>query len=280
MTLDSDSTESVLRGIRSGVALIVCVVFLIPSNLMAQQRPLLTEDPRLIPEGDVVLENGLGYFERARFPVSGLGGDQLSALTGGVHFGLGSRAEFQITGTLHNFLWVNEGGTGRRNDWGDGVIATKIAIVIESGSLPDITFQPSIVLPNASNESGLGTDGTHFLGKVLIGKSVGPAYVFGNIGLGILDDAVRAAAQQDVLLYGLAAIVPVAGSTSLALEVNGLENFQSFPTLGGEDRAQARFGFRWQAFGLDWDAGVTAGLTDLDHRVGVVFGTTHSFSLW
>ncbi len=228
----------------------------------------------------MVLENGLGYFERARFPVSGLGGDQFSALTGGVHFGLGSRAEFQMTGTLHNFLWVNEGGTGRRNDWGDGVIATKIAILSQSGSLPDISFQPSIVLPNASNESGLGTDGTHFLGKVLVGKSFGPVYIFGNIGLGILDDAVRAAAQQDVLLYGLAAIVPVAGSTSLAFEVNGLENFQSFPTLGGEDRAQVRFGLRWQALGLDWDVGATAGLTDLDHRVGVVFGTTHSFTLW
>ena len=278
MTLDS--TEHEHRGIRARLSLMVFFAVLIPVNLVAQQRPLLTEDPRLIPEGTVVLENGLGYFERARFPVSGLGGDQLSALTGGVHFGLGSRAEFQMTGTLHNFLWVTEGGTGRRNDWGDGVISTKIAIVTESGSLPDISFQPSIVLPNASNESGLGTDGTHFLGKVLIGKSAGPAYVFGNIGLGILDDAVRAAAQQDVLLYGLAAIIPVSGSTSLAFEVNGLENFQSFPTLGGEDRAQARIGFRWQALGMDWDVGATAGLTDLDHRVGVVFGTTHSFTLW
>lgn len=278
MTLDA--TKHVCRGIRARVSLIVFVAVLVPANLVAQQRPLLTEDPRLIPEGTVVLENGLGYFERARFPVSGLGGDQLSALTGGVHFGLGSRAEFQMTGTLHNFLWVTEGGTRRRNDWGDGVISTKIAIVTESGSFPDISFHPSIVLPNASNESGLGTDGTHFLGKVLIGKSVGSAYVFGNIGLGILDDAVRAAAQQDVLLYGLAAIVPVGGGTSLAFEVNGLENFKSGPTLGREDRAQARFGFRWQALGMDWDVGATAGLTRLDHRVGVVFGTTHSFTLW
>ncbi len=234
----------------------------------------------MIPEGDVVLENGLGYFERARFPVSNLGGNLLGALTGGVHVGLGSRAEFQMTGTLHNFLWVREGGTGRRNDWGDGVISTKIAILSESGSLPDLSFQPSIVLPNASNESGLGTDGTHFLGKVLIGKTIGPVYMFGNVGLGILDDAVRAAAQQDVLLFGMAAIVPLSANTSLAAEINGLENFQSFPTLGGEDRAQARIGFRWQALGLEWDVGATAGLRRLNHRVGVVFGTTHSFTLW
>ncbi len=258
----------------------VCVVVLFPVNALAQQRPLLTEDPRLIPEGQMVLETGFGYSNRARFPVSGLGGDQLSVFTGGVHFGLGSRAEFQITGTLHNFLWVDEGGTGRRNDWGDGVIATKIALLTESGARPDLSFQPSIVLPNASNESGLGTDGTHFFGKVLIGKSVGPAYVFGNIGLGILDDAVRAAAQQDVLLYGLAAIVPVTGSASLAFEVNGLENPQSFPTLGGEDRGEVRIGVQWQALGLEWDIAGTAGLTDLDHRVGVVFGFTDRFTLW
>ena len=171
-----------------------------PVSSEGQQRPLLTEDPRLIPEGEVALESGIGYFNRVRFPVSGIEGDQLSVLTGGVHFGLGSRAELQLTGTLHNIVWVDDDGGGpwgdRTNDWGDGAISTKVAIFKESGSRPDLSFQPTVVLPNASNESGLGTDGTHFFAKILVGKSLGSAYLFGNIGLGILDDAIRAAAQQ------------------------------------------------------------------------------------
>ena len=271
-----------MRIINAAAALAILLLGTTSANLLAQQRPLLTEDPRLIPEGALVLENGVGYFARARFPVSGIGGNQLSLLTGGMHFGLGSRAEFQITGTLHDVLWIHEGGSGRTrtNDWGDGALSTKISILTESARRPDLSFQPTVILPNASNESGLGTDGTNFFGKLLIGKSVGPAYVFGNIGLGILDDPVQAAAQQDVIAYGLAAIVPVGANFNLAVEVNGLENPQSNPTPGGEDRAQTRLALRWHVLDMDWDVGVTAGLTHVDHRLGFVFGTTKRFTLW
>ena len=266
-----------MRYVCWSICLIGCLAM--SEALAAQQRPLLTEDPRLIPEGEMALENGIGYFNRARFPVTGLGGNQLSILDGGAHFGFG-RAEFQMRGTLRNNLWVKEGGTGLRADWGDGEISTKIALLAESGRRPDVSFQPTVVLPNASNEDGLGTDGTHFFAKILIGKSVGPAYFFGNIGLGILDDAERAAAQQDVMTYGLAAIVSVSSRVQVAGEINGLTNPQSNPSLGGEDRAQTRFGIRWQALDMDWDVGVTAGLTNLDHRVGFVFGITKRFTLW
>ncbi len=225
------------------------------------------------------LENGIGYFNRARFPVTGLGGNQLSILDGGAHFGFG-RAEFQMRGTLRNNVWLTEGGDGLRADWGDGEISTKIALLTGTGRRPDVSFQPTVVLPNASNEDGLGTDGTHFFAEILVGKSAGPAYIFGNIGLGILDDAERAAAQQDVMTYGIAAIVSVSERVRVAAEINGLTNPQSYPTLGGEDRAQTRIGLQWDALGMRWDAGLTAGLTAVDHRVGFVIGTTQRFTLW
>jgi hypothetical protein len=266
---------------RSALGLIQCFVFLscACAAQASQQRPLLSEDPRLPPEGVLVTEIGAGYFEDAVFPVSGLGGDQLSLFTGGLHFGLG-RAEFQITGTAHNVVWVESGGSGRRNDWGDGVFSTKIAILTEAGRRPDLTFRVRTVLPNASSEKGLGTDGNHFFGDILLGKSAGPAYIFGNVGLGILDDAVDAGSQHDVLTYGVAAILPVGGSLRLAGEVSGLYNAVSTPSRGGEDRGEARVGFRWEALDVEWDAAVTAGMTDVDHRVGVVFGMTKRFTLW
>src|SRR5689334_4211358 len=95
---------------------------------VAQQRPLLTEDPRLIEEGSLVSELGFGYQHRARFPVSGLTGDLYSILTNGLHFGVGKRAEFQMTGTVHNYLRLAN-GAGSRNDWGDLALSTKIKIV-------------------------------------------------------------------------------------------------------------------------------------------------------
>ena len=255
------------------------LVLAFASEVWAQQRPLLTEDPRLIPEGAMDLENGVAYYNRARFPVTGLGGHQLAILDGGAHFGFG-RAEFQMRGTLRNNVWLTEGGTGLRADWGDGEIATKIALVRASGNRPDISFRTVAVLPNASNEDGLGADGTHFAAEILMGRTAGPAYVFGKIGLGILDDAERAAAQQDVMTYGFAAIVSVSERVRLAAEIQGRMNPQTYPTLGGEDRAETRFGVQWEALGLRWDIGVTAGLTRWDRRAGIVFGTTHRFTLW
>jgi len=252
---------------------------LLPISLLAQQRPLLTEDPRLIDEGRLVMETGFGYFNATKLPVNGVSGNLLSILDGGFHFGLGSRAEFQITGSLRNYLWVKEGGVGNRNDWGDGLLSTKIALIKESSNLPDITFRPSIVLPNSSNES-IGKDGTDFFGTILIGKTIGKGYLYGNLGIGILDDSVRASAQQDVLTFGIAGIFPITDRLGIAMEVSGHENPQSNPTPGGEDRAQARIGAQLEAFGMRWDFALTTGLREEDHEIGVVFGFTQEITLW
>jgi hypothetical protein len=256
------------------------VLLFVTTAAMGQQRPLITEDPRTIPMGSVFTEAGIAYLNRARFPVSGLEGNQFSLFVNGLHVGVGPRAEFQMGGVLHNFVKVRDGGSGSRNDWGDFWISTKLKLLEERGPLPVISFRPIVVLPNTNNDKGLGTDGTHFFGTILTGKTVGPAFLFGNIGLGILDDAVRAAAQQDVLTYGVAAVLPLTSRLNLAGEWNGRRNPQDNPTPGGEDRGEVRLGAQIRAAGIRWDLGVVAGLTRLDPRAGVVFGMTKEFQLW
>lgn len=258
---------------------ILCVAAVAAVPARAQQRPLLTEDPRVLPEGTMVLESGVGYAHRARYPVTGLEGNRLSILSGGALFGFG-RIDFQLRGTMRNNVWLTGGGTGLRADWGDGEVSTRIAILGESGRRPDVSFQVQIVLPNASNEDGLGTDGTHFFANILAGKSVGPVYVHGKIGLGLLDDAERAAAQQDVMTYGLAGVYEISGRVRAVAEVSGRYNPQSNPTLGGEERGEARAGVRWDAAGMEWGMATTAGLTRFDHRVGIVFAVSTPFTLW
>jgi hypothetical protein len=245
----------------------------------AQQRPLLTEDPRLLPEGILLTEVGFGYQHRARFPVSGLTGDLYSFMDDGLHFGLGDRAEFQMTGVIHNYLRL-EGGAGRRNDWGDLALSTKIKIVNEGHKRPIISFRPTVVLPNSSQTKGIGTDGTHFFGSLLLGKSVGSAFVFGNVGLGILDDAVRPAAQQDLLTYGFAAAVPAGSRVTVLAEWNGRYNQVSNPTPGGESRSQARLGLQLKTGGLRWDVAATAGTSYWEHKAGFVAGVSKEFLLW
>jgi hypothetical protein len=245
----------------------------------AQQRPLLTEDPRLISDGVLVTELGFAHLDRVRFPLSGLEGNEFSAFDAGLNFGLGPRAEFQMRWVGQNFLWVRNNG-GRRNDWGDLSLSTKIRIVEEKGLRPIISFRPSIVLPNSNDAKGIGTDTTQFFGNILLGKTAGRAVLFGNAGLGILTDPVRLRSQQDVFTYGLAIAVPIGSRLNLMSEWNGQENAQDLPSPGAEDRSQIRLGFQVRAGGIRWDVGGAAGLTRHDPRAGVVFGLTKEFLLW
>lgn len=261
-----------------GLGRVSAVLFFFASLAAAQQRPLLTEDPRLIDEGTLVWEAGFGYQHRARFPVSGLTGDLYSIADSGLHFGLGKRAEFQMAGVVHNYLRL-DGGAGSRNDWGDLALSTKIKLFEESGSRPALSFRPTVVLPNSSITKGIGTDGTHFFGSLLIGKKTGVAYVFGNIGLGIIDDPTRPAAQEDVLVFGMAASVPAGSRMNVLAEWNGRHNGQTNPSPGGESRGQARLGIQVNAGGFRWDAAATAGTTHWDHKAGFVVGLSKEFHL-
>jgi len=255
------------------------LLVLFSGTSFAQQRPLITEDPRLISDGSLVTELGFTYLDRARFPLSRLEGNELSAFDGGLNFGLGSRAEFQMRWVGQNFLWVRNNG-GRRNDFGDLSLSTKIRIIDEKGRRPIISFRPTIVLPNSNDAKGIGTNTTQFFGNILWGKTIGRAFVFGNIGLGILEDPVRLRSQQDVLTYGLAAVIPIGSRFNLVSEWNGQENAQEFPSPGGEDHGQIRLGLQFRAAGIRWDAAGLAGLTSRDPRAGIVFGLTKEFLLW
>jgi hypothetical protein len=254
-------------------------LFAFSAPVFAQQRPLLTEDPRLIAEGFVVSELGFGYQHRARFPVSGLTGDLYAILINGLHFGVGKRAEFQMTGTAHHYLRL-ENNAGSRNDWGDLALSTKIKIVDEGRSRPIISFRPTVVLPNSNRRKGIGTDGTHFFGDILVGKTAGSAFIFGTIGIGMLDDANRPQSQHDVIDYGIAATIPAGSRVNVLGEWNGYHNTRRSISRGGESRGQARLGLQVKAGGMTWDVAATAGTTRWDHKAGFVAGMTKEFRLW
>ena len=252
-------------------------LWLVPSLALAQQRPLVTEDPRLIPTGAFVVETGFGYAHKAQFPLHDLKGDEYSVFQNGFNFSLGPLAEFQIKGAIQNFV---KSGDQWRNDWGDWALSTKIRIVPETHVLPIISFRPTMVLPNSNDSKGIGTNSTQVFGDILVGKTVGRGFVFGNAGLGILTDTTHVRAQQDVFTYGVAGVLPISTRMSLLTEVNGWENPRSSPSPGTESRSQARLGMQIRSGSVRWDVAGTAGLTRLDPRGGVVFGVTKEFRLW
>ena len=67
-------------------------------SALAQQRPLLTEDPEPIGDRLVLLEAGVDHTWNHIYPVSGLKGTLLRAPRLGFSFGMGSQAEIRIDG--------------------------------------------------------------------------------------------------------------------------------------------------------------------------------------
>jgi hypothetical protein len=255
----------------------------------AQQRPLLTEDPESIGAGRVLIEGGVDYSHAMTYPVSGLEGNLWRIPTFGVSVGISSIAEFQIDGGFYNHLSITHRtsaplsgavtATGSStHDVEDAVIGTKIRLAPERPRRPAYGFRFATRLPNASNESGLGTDTLDFLATVLIGKTVQSVRVVGNAGLGVLADPTQGDRQNDVLLYGLSLARAVTDRAEFVGEVNGRWSTRSgAPFPGTESRSVLNFGARYTRNALRVDGAVIVGLTSLDPTIGFKGGFTYVF---
>ncbi len=256
----------------------------------AQQRPLVTEDPESIGAGRVLLEGGLDYAHDQHYPVSGLGGNLLRLPTLGISIGISPIAEIQIDGGLYNRLSITNRrpaplssaltATGNStHDVEDIVIGTKVRLAPETARRPAFGFRFATKLPDASNESGLGTDTTDFYAAVLAAKTVQSVRVVANIGFGILADPTQGDRQNDVLTYGLSLARAVTQRAEFVGEVNGRASTRSGdPFPGTESRSTLKVGTRYTLGALRLDAGIYVGMTSVDPTVGFTTGFTYVFN--
>jgi len=260
------------------------------SSGLAQQRPLLTEDVDIIPQGSLRIETGVDFFQGAKFPVSGLTGDLTRVGVIGVHIGLSPNVEISIEGVAQNFLSINSRGVSAiplnvapgalsTNDFGDFSLSTKIKLRNETRNGPSLGFQFGVELPNSNQARGIGINQTNAYGQVLFGKKFGRddrVNTFGNLGIAILTAPTALFTQNDVLTYGAAGIVRINKQFSLAGEVNGRANTRpGTGPLGTESQAQARVGMQVRASGLKFDVAGIKGLTSFSPRSGVTIGVTY-----
>jgi hypothetical protein len=223
---------------------------------LAQQRPLLTEDPETIGAGTVLIEGGFDGQRDVFYPASGLEGNLLRLPTLGVSFGLSSIAELQIDGGFYNRLAV----TGREPAPLSGMLD------FSGDHTTDV-------------EGGLGLDTTDFFASALIGKTVQSVRIVGNAGLGILGDPTRGDRQNDVLTYGVSFARAVRQGVEVVGEVNGRWATASDAATppGTESRAAMRVGGRITRGTVRVDAGVIVGMTAEDPGIGFTAGLTWVF---
>ena len=257
--------------------------------VLAQQRPLVTEDPETIGDGVILLEAGIDHAWDETFTVSGLKGNVLGGPRLGLSFGMGANAEIQIDGVSFSRLRINDrfdaplsnmlevsGDTTRGFD--DVVVGAKVKIVSEGARMPAIALRFATRLPNASNESGLGLDTIDFFQSLLVGKTMQSVRVVGNIGLGILSDPTRGDRQNDVLTYGFSLARAFAEGAEIVGEINGRASTRrGAPPPGTESRATMTFGLRYTRGTVRFDGGLFTGFTSRDPRVGLTGGLTWVF---
>jgi hypothetical protein len=268
-----------------------CVLLVLTASpLLAQQRPLVTEDPETVGSGLILLEGGFDIQRGILYPLSGLEGNLLRVPVLGVSLGLSSIAELQLDGGFYNRLTVTsrepaplsglvdfEGD--ETTDVEDLVVATKVRLLSEGASRPAIGMRLATRLPNAGNESGLGRDTIDFFTSILVGKTVESIRVVGNLGVGILSDPTEGHRQGDVLTYGLSVARAVAEGVEVVGDINGHyapTNDEDTPP-GAESRGAIRVGGRFTRGTVRLDGGIIIGMTPRDPAFGVTAGLTWVF---
>jgi hypothetical protein len=160
------------------------------------------------------------------------------------------------------------------------VIATKVRILSEGVRRPALGLRVATELPDAGNESGLGSDLTNFYASFLIGKTVQSIRVVGNAGVAILGDTTAEVPQQnDLLTYGISVARALTTASELVAEVNGRVNTAfGEPDPGSESHAVMRVGGRYTRGPVRVDAAVLLGMTSRDPDVGITAGLTWVFN--
>src|SRR5437867_5655661 len=211
---------------------------------LTQQRPLITDDVDLTPEGAIDIGAGVEFFQNAKFPLSGLKGDLTRVGEIRIRTGFAKNVELQIEGSLQNFLAINSQTTpspitlsftgNSTNDVDDFILSTKVKLRNETGGLPALGLKLGFQLPNSNQARGIGTNQINVYGKVLVQKRFGRrqgrtplANIFGNVGIGIMTVPLARFSQNDVILYGLAGIFRVNERINIVSEVNGRVNTRS-----------------------------------------------------
>jgi hypothetical protein len=257
---------------------------LLPWNLFAQQRPLLTDDAELLQTGKVRVEFGVEFLQGQKYPLSGLQGNLTRLGVASIQAGVGDYAEFSISGVAQDVLSITSrsepvsaptfsGNT--THDYGNLKLATKLKIFGEKGRRPALSFKFAVELPEENQENGLGTDETQFYSSLLFKKHFGRVQVLADLGLAILGSPTVPGKQTDPFTYGIGTVIRLQRSVNLVAEVHGRQGAEG--RVGNENLSQMRAGFQFRTGRIRWDIAGIGGLKQYDPDSGVAVGVTYEF---
>lgn len=259
---------------------------------LAQQRPLLTDDIDITPPGAIEIGAGFDFFQDAKFPLAGIKGDLTRIGDIRVRTGFASNFEFQVEGSIRNYVAINSQGpsaiplniTGNStSDVDDFTVSGKIKLRNEKKGWPAIGFKFGFQMPNTNQSNGVGTNQTNVFGKLIFQKKFGSFVgntskftAIGNLGMVIMTAPLERFTQNDLMLYGFAGIYRATRHVNIVSEINGRMNTRKGDApLGTEGIGQFRVGAQVKASGLRFDTAAAFGLTKFSPKTGFIFGVTY-----
>lgn len=289
------------RGFDNTRALRLVRLFWIPSLLAglslpaaAQQRPLVTQEVEVIQPREVLVQFGFEFLQDARFPLSGLEGNLTRVGVLALHLGVSRAVELQIETSLRDFLSVSRQGPGfvmpvlsqggtSSDDMGDVTLAAKVRLLSERRRRPALGFRFGFDIPTTNEQRGIGTNTLNVFAVTMVQKHFGRLNTFANVGLGILQAPAGLFTQNDVLLLGVGAVLPVSERLNVVGEVQGRKSTRptadTSPLVATGSRGQARLGVQVFAGGFRWEVAGIAGLTRNDPTSGIAFGVSKTIRL-
>ncbi len=221
-----------------------------------------------------------------RAPVSGLAGTLQRWAHLRFDFGVADNVTLQIRGAARQQLRIDaarshpvEGfpASGTTRDAGDFSVATIIRLLSDKQNKTALGFRAETKLPNTTQSKGIGPNTTDIYLSVLASHHLGPALVFGDLGIGILTAPRNLDEQNDVLSYGLGGSLSLGRRATIAAELNGYLTTRNVIPIGTEARGVARAGFSYALGAFNFEAAVVRGLTANEGDWGGSVGLTRAF---
>lgn len=274
-----------LKSVIFGCALCVSV----SGTALAQQRPLVTEDPETIGSGRILLEGGFSLDTDQANPANGVNGDITRLASFGVSVGISPTAEVQIDGGLVQRIDVSEripnsplaastslAAGDRASSMEDLIVATKIRLVSEGASRPALGLRFGTKLPTAAPEKGVGFGTTDFFASLLMAKTVQSVRTVGNVGVIVLGNPETPRDPATTLGFGVSVARALTNAFEVVGELNGrLTPFEKIVPAGLESRGVMRLAGRYTYAMLRLDFGLLAGITKRDPSFGISGGVTY-----